>query len=77
MFDIWAQGFVIQSNAEVDLSIIYILFGSSNNWQCPRNKFINNTIDVYSELSHAIQIVMILIIIIAHLVLHFLNTHWL
>ena len=52
MFDICAQGFVIQSNAEVDLSIIYMLFGSSNNWQCPRNKFI--TIDVYCELSHAI-----------------------
>jgi hypothetical protein len=40
MFAIWAQGFVIHSNAEVDLSVIYILFGSSNNSQCPRKKFI-------------------------------------
>jgi len=40
LFDIGAQDFVIQGNAEVDLSIIYILFGSSNNLQCPTNKFI-------------------------------------
>jgi len=68
MFAIQAQGFVIQSNTEVDLSIIYILFGSSKNWQCPRKNLLCNTIDAYSELSHAIQIVMILIVIIAHLV---------
>jgi hypothetical protein len=40
MFFVLSQDLAIQSNVEEELRVFMNDLGSSNDWQCPRNKFI-------------------------------------